>query len=33
MAKGAKSKAKYICYYLLNSDKICDKACTKPEGC
>jgi hypothetical protein len=27
------TKAKFICHYLLNSSKICGKACTKPEGC
>src|SRR5277367_4329549 len=26
-------KAVYICDYLHNSGKICNKACTRPKGC
>jgi hypothetical protein len=29
----AKSKAKYICYYLHNTGEICGRRSTRPEGC
>ncbi|POG68140.1 hypothetical protein GLOIN_2v1480993 [Rhizophagus irregularis DAOM 181602=DAOM 197198] len=33
MGKNAKSKAKFICYYLLNTGEICGRRSTRPEGC
>ncbi|GBB98501.1 hypothetical protein RclHR1_32400004 [Rhizophagus clarus] len=33
MGKGVKSKAKFICYYLLNTGEICNRRSTRPEGC
>ncbi|CAB4479169.1 unnamed protein product [Rhizophagus irregularis] len=33
MGKGAKPKAKFICYYLLNTGEICGRRSTRTEGC
>uniref|UniRef100_U9TXX6 Uncharacterized protein n=1 Tax=Rhizophagus irregularis (strain DAOM 181602 / DAOM 197198 / MUCL 43194) TaxID=747089 RepID=U9TXX6_RHIID len=33
MGEGAKAKAKFICYYLLNTGEICGRRSTRPEGC
>src|ERR1044071_6835813 len=33
MGEGAKAKAKFICYHLLNTGEICGKGSTKAEGC
>jgi hypothetical protein len=33
MKAKAKSKAKYICYYLHNTGEICGRRSTRPEGC
>ena len=32
MGKGTKAKAKFICYYLLNTGEICGRHSTKSEG-